>query len=280
MTDASTNTVIIGGGIMGAGIAFEALVAGFPATIVETLEAHCEPARARVEHYEARARSRGADLDGYGLLTVTTDMSAALSDADVVVEAVPEDLAIKQAVFERIGAAVNDHAVLASNTSGLPIGVLGAASGRPAQTVGTHFFNPVPAMRLVEVVRGADTSPEILQKALTFCQALGKETVEVADLPGFVTTRLGTLLMAEAVRVLQEGVASAEHIDTGMRLGYNHPMGPLALADRIGLDTLLAILDDMREAYGDAFRAPPLLRQMVAAGNLGKKSGRGFYTYS
>lgn len=280
MTDASTNTVIIGGGIMGAGIAFEALAAGFPVTIVETLEAHCAPARARVEHYEARSRSRGADLDGYGLLSVTTDMSSALRDADVVVEAVPEDLAIKQTVFERIGEAVNDHAVLASNTSGLPIGVLGAASGRPAQTVGTHFFNPVPAMRLVEVVRGADTSPEILQKALAFCQALGKETVEVADLPGFVTTRLGTLLMAEAVRVLQEGVASAEHIDTGMRLGYNHPMGPLALADRIGLDTLLAILDDMREAYGDAFRAPPLLRQMVAAGNLGKKSGRGFYTYS
>ena len=279
MTDASTNTVIIGGGIMGAGIAFEALVAGFPVTIVETLEAHCAPARERVEHYEQRARSRGADLDGYGLLSVTTDMSSALHDADVVVEAVPEDLAIKQAVFERIGAAVNDHAVLASNTSGLPIGVLGAASGRPAQTVGTHFFNPVPAMRLVEVVRGADTSPEILQKALAFCQALGKETVEVADLPGFVTTRLGTLLMAEAIRVLQEGIASAEHIDTGMRLGYNHPMGPLALADRIGLDTLLAILDDMREAYGDAFRAPPLLRQMVAAGNLGKKSGRGFYTY-
>lgn len=279
MTDASTNTVIIGGGIMGAGIAFEALVAGFPVTIVETLEAHCAPARERVEHYEQRARSRGADLDGYGLLSVTTDMSSALRGADVVVEAVPEDLAIKQAVFERIGAAVNDHAVLASNTSGLPIGVLGAASGRPAQTVGTHFFNPVPAMRLVEVVRGADTSPEILQKALAFCQALGKETVEVADLPGFVTTRLGTLLMAEAVRVLQEGVASAEHIDTGMRLGYNHPMGPLALADRIGLDTLLAILDDMREAYGDAFRAPPLLRQMVAAGNLGKKSGRGFYAY-
>jgi len=279
MTAPSTNTVIIGGGIMGAGIAFEALAAGFPVTIVETLEAYCEPARGRVEHYEARARSRGADLDGYGVLTVTTDMSGALSGADVVVEAVPEDLAIKQSVFERIGAEVNDNAVLASNTSGLPIGVLGAASGRPAQTVGTHFFNPVPAMRLVEVVRGADTSPEILQKALAFCQALGKETVEVADLPGFVTTRLGTLLMAEAVRVLQEGVASAEHIDTGMRLGYNHPMGPLALADRIGLDTLLAILDDMREAYGDAFRAPPLLRQMVAAGNLGKKSGRGFYTY-
>ena len=279
MTTAATNTVIIGGGIMGAGIAFEALVAGFPVTIVETLEAHCAPARERVEHYEARARSRGADLDGIGTLLVTTDLANAVRDADVVVEAVPEDLSIKQAVFERIGAAVNDHAVLASNTSGLPIGVLGAASGRPAQTVGTHFFNPVPAMRLVEVVRGADTSPEILQRALAFCQALGKETVEVADLPGFVTTRLGTLLMAEAIRVLQEGVASAEHIDTGMRLGYNHPMGPLALADRIGLDTLLAILDDMREAYGDAFRAPPLLRQMVSAGNLGKKSGRGFYTY-
>ena len=279
MNPTTTNTVIIGGGIMGAGIAFEALVAGFPVKIVETLEVHCEPARARVEHYETRARSRGAALVGLGTLLVTTDLASALSDADVVVEAVPEDLAMKRAVFERIGAGVNDHAVLASNTSGLPIGVLGAASGRPTQTVGTHFFNPVPAMRLVEVVRGADTSPEIFHRALAFCQALGKETVEVADLPGFVTTRLGTLLMAEAIRVLQEGVASAEHIDTGMRLGYNHPMGPLALADRIGLDTLLAILDDMREAYGDAFRAPPLLRQMVTAGNLGKKSGRGFYTY-
>ena len=194
-------------------------------------------------------------------------------------EAVPEDLAIKQAVWTRVGAAARDTTVLASNTSGLPIGVLGAASGRPSQMVGTHFFNPVPAMRLVEVVRATDTDPAVLARALEFCHALGKETVEVADLPGFVTTRLGTILMCEAIRCLQEGVASAAHIDAGMRLGYNHPMGPLELADRIGLDTILLILDDMREAYGDAFRAPPLLRQMVAAGLLGRKTGRGFYQY-
>lgn len=273
-------TVVIGGGIMGAGIAYEALVAGFPVTIVESREEFVDPARERVEHYERRARAKGNALEGFGELVVTTDLEVAVATADIVVEAVPEDLDLKQAVWSRIGAAANDTAVLASNTSGLPIAVLGAASGRSAQTVGTHFFNPVPAMRLVEVIRGADTAPAILERALSFCHALGKETVEVADLPGFVTTRLGCILMCEAMRVYQEGVASAEHIDTGMKLGYNHPMGPLELADRIGLDTILLILEDLREAYGDAFRPPPVLRQMVAAGRLGRKSGRGFYDHA
>jgi 3-hydroxybutyryl-CoA dehydrogenase len=169
--------------------------------------------------------------------------------------------------------------VLASNTSGLPIQVLGAAAGRPGQMVGLHFFNPVPAMSLVEVIRAPETTDDTVARALQFCAELGKETIEVRDLPGFVTTRLGVLLMCEAMRVLQDGVAIASDIDTGMRLGYNHPVGPLALADRIGLDTLLLILDDLRIAYGDAFRAPPLLRQLVAAGDLGRKSGRGFYQY-
>lgn len=274
------NTVVIGGGIMGAGIAYESLVAGHTVTIVESREEFVAPARERVEHYEHRARSRGNELEGFGTLTVTTDLERAVAAADIVVEAVPEDLDLKQAVWSRIGAAASDSAVLASNTSGLPIAVLGAAGGRPTQTVGTHFFNPVPAMRLVEVIRGADTDPAILERALAFCAALGKETVEVADLPGFVTTRLGCILMCEAMRVYQEGVASAEHIDTGMKLGYNHPMGPLELADRIGLDTILLILEDLREAYGDAFRPPPVLRQMVAAGRLGRKSGRGFYDHA
>lgn len=274
------NTVVIGGGIMGAGIAYESLVAGHTVTIVESREEFVAPARERVEHYEHRARSKGNALEGFGTLTVTTDLEGAVGSADIVVEAVPEDLDLKQAVWSRIGAAASDTAVLASNTSGLPIAVLGAAGGRPTQTVGTHFFNPVPAMRLVEVIRGADTDPAILERALAFCHALGKETVEVADLPGFVTTRLGCILMCEAMRVYQEGVASAEHIDTGMKLGYNHPMGPLELADRIGLDTILLILEDLREAYGDAFRPPPVLRQMVAAGRLGRKSGRGFYDHA
>jgi 3-hydroxybutyryl-CoA dehydrogenase len=273
-------TVVVGGGIMGAGIAYEARVAGFPVTLVEAKPELLEAAEQRVGHYESRARAKGADLPGYGPLDLTTDLGAAVAEADVVVEAVSEELGLKQTIFTTLGASAKPEAVLASNTSGLPIEVLGAASGRPAQVVGTHFFNPVPAMRLVEVVRSVETSGETVARALAFCHALGKETVEIRDLPGFVTTRLGTLLMCEAVRAYEQGVASAEHLDTAMKLGYNHPMGPLELADRVGLDTLLAILDDMREAYGDAFRAPPLLRQMVAAGKLGRKSGHGFYDYS
>jgi 3-hydroxybutyryl-CoA dehydrogenase len=276
----TTRTVVVGGGIMGAGIAFEARVAGFPVTIVESKPEFLEATEARVTHYESRARSKGAELAGFGTLDLTTDLPVAAAAADTVVEAVSEDLDLKRSIFTTLGLAASDDAVLASNTSGLPIEVLGAASERPGQVVGTHFFNPVPAMRLVEVVSSVETSPVTLSRALDFCHALGKETVEIRDLPGFVTTRLGTLLMCEGIRAFEQGVASAEHLDTAMKLGYNHPMGPLELADRVGLDTLLAILDDMREAFGDAFRAPPLLRQMVAAGKLGRKSGRGFYDYS
>lgn len=274
-----TNTVVVGGGIMGAGIAYEARVAGFAVTVVESEPGFLEGAQARVEHYESRARAKGAELPGFGSLDLTTDLPGAVAGADVVIEAVSEDLDLKLSIFTTVGLAAQDGAVLASNTSGLPIEVLGAASGRAEQVVGTHFFNPVPAMRLVEVVRSVETSDTTLARALDFCHALGKETVEIRDLPGFVTTRLGTLLMCEAIRTFEQGVASAEHLDIAMKLGYNHPMGPLELADRVGLDTLLAILDDMREAFGDAFRAPPLLRQMVAAGKLGRKSGRGFYEY-
>jgi 3-hydroxybutyryl-CoA dehydrogenase len=276
----TTRTVVVGGGIMGAGIAFEARVAGFPVTIVESKPEFLEAAEARVAHYESRARSKGAELTGFGPLDLTTDLPVAAAAADLVIEAVSEDLDLKRGIFTTLGLAASDDAVLASNTSGLPIEVLGAASERPGQVVGTHFFNPVPAMRLVEVVSSVETTAATLGRALDFCHALGKETVEIRDLPGFVTTRLGTLLMCEGIRAFEQGVASAEHLDTAMKLGYNHPMGPLELADRVGLDTLLAILDDMRVAFGDAFRAPPLLRQMVAAGKLGRKSGRGFYDYS
>ncbi|HEY7439776.1 MAG TPA: 3-hydroxyacyl-CoA dehydrogenase family protein [Acidimicrobiia bacterium] len=272
-------TTVVGGGIMGAGIAYEARVAGFPVTLVEAKPELLDAANERVSHYEQRARSKGAALDGFGTLHTTTDLEAAVAGADVVVEAVSEDLELKQSIFRSVGPAARDDTVLASNTSGLPIEVLGAASGRPSQVVGTHFFNPVPAMRLVEVVRSVETSDATVERAMAFCHALGKETVEVRDLPGFITTRLGTLLMCEGIRAYEQGVASAEHLDLAMKLGYNHPMGPLELADRVGLDTLLAILDDMRRSYGDAFRAPPLLRQMVTAGKLGRKSGRGFYDY-
>ena len=275
-----TRAVVVGGGIMGAGIAYEARVAGFAVTIVEAKPEFLEAAAERVTHYEQRARAKGAALEGFGPLDLSTDLYIAAAGADVIVEAVSEDLGLKSAIFETAGGAASDTAVLASNTSGLPIEVLGAASGRPAQVVGLHFFNPVPAMRLVEVIRGVETSDATMARALDFAHALGKQTVQVRDLPGFVTTRLGVVLLCEAIRTYEQGVASAEDLDTAMKLGWNHPMGPLELADRIGLDTILSICDDLRGAWGDAFRAPPLLRQMVAAGKLGRKSGRGFYDYS
>jgi 3-hydroxybutyryl-CoA dehydrogenase len=270
---------VIGGGIMGAGIAFVARAAGCATTVVEPEEAWLAGARDRIDHYEAQARKRGSELVDLGPLELTTDLAAAVAGADVMVEAVPEDLALKRSVWKRIGAAARDATLLASNTSGLSIEVIGAASERPAQVVGLHFFNPVPAMRLVEVIRAPQTTDATVTAAVAFCESIGKETVEVRDRPGFVTTRLGCLTMCEAIRVYEEGVATAEGVDTAMRLGYNHPVGPLTLADRVGLDTLLAILDDLRAAYGDAFLAPPTLRQMVAAGRLGRKSGAGFYDY-
>lgn len=275
-----TRTAVVGGGIMGAGIAYEARVAGFPVTIVELEPEFLEAAAERVAHYEQRARGKGAELANFGTLDLSTDLAGAAADADVIVEAVSEDLELKASIFTTIGTTASDTAVLASNTSGLPIEVLGAASGRAAQVVGLHFFNPVPAMKLVEVVRGNETSEATMTRALGFSHALGKQTVQVRDLPGFVTTRLGVVLLCEAIRTYEQGVASAEDLDTAMKLGWNHPMGPLELADRIGLDTILSICDDLRAAWGDAFRAPPLLRQMVAAGKLGRKSGRGFYDYS
>jgi 3-hydroxybutyryl-CoA dehydrogenase len=275
----STSVTVIGGGIMGAGIAYVAALAGHPVQIVEVNAATAEAAQENVDKYASRARSRGDDLGAVEDLVVTTDLEAGVGRATIVVEAIVEDLEVKKALFARIGAAAQPGAMLASNTSGLSIAVLGASAGRPEHTIGLHFFNPVPSMKLVEMIASPDTSEATIQHGRDFCAGLGKETIRVRDLPGFITTRLGVILMAEAIRALEQGVATAQDIDTGMKLGYNHPMGPLELADRIGLDTLLQILENQREAWGDGFRPPPLLRQMVAAGRLGRKNGRGFYDY-
>jgi 3-hydroxybutyryl-CoA dehydrogenase len=274
-----TGTAVVGCGIMGSGITFVARAAGFPVTAVEPTDELVEAARQRVDRHEAQARKRGAELADFGPLEMTTDLAAAVTGADVVVEAVPEDLDVKREVFAQLGAAVGAETVMASNTSGLSIEDLGSASGRPQQVLGLHFFNPVPAMRLVEVVRARETTDDTVARGLDFACAVGKEAVEVRDMPGFVTTRLGSLLMCEAIRAYEQDAASAEHLDTAMKLGYNHPMGPLELADRVGLDTLLLILDDLREDYGEAFAAPSLLRRMVGEGKLGRKTGAGFYEY-
>jgi 3-hydroxybutyryl-CoA dehydrogenase len=274
-----THAAVVGCGIMGSGITFVARAAGFSVTAVEPTDELLAGARERVERHEAQARKRGAELEGLAPLEMTTDVAAAVEGADVVVEAVPEDLDLKRQVFSALGGLAGDGTVIASNTSGLSIEELGSASGRSSQVLGLHFFNPVPAMRLVEVVRAPDTTDDTVARGVEFARAVGKETVEVRDMPGFVTTRLGTLLMCEGIRAYEQGVASAEHVDTAMKLGYNHPMGPLELADRVGLDTVLFVLDDLHEVYGDAFAAPPLLREMVAEGKLGRKSGSGFYDY-
>jgi 3-hydroxybutyryl-CoA dehydrogenase len=274
-----TRVAVVGCGIMGSGIAFVARAAGFPVTAVEPTEELAATARARVDRYEASARKRGVELVDLAPLEMTTDLAAAVTGADVVVEAVPEDLGLKRRVFAQLGGAAGPDTVLASNTSGLRIAELAVASGRSGQVVGLHFFNPVPAMRLVEVVRAPETTDATVERGVEFARAVGKETVEVRDMPGFVTTRLGTVLMCEAIRAYEQGVARAEDVDTAMKLGYNHPAGPLELADRIGLDTVLYVLDDLRETYGDAFAPPELLRRMVADGKLGRKSGAGFYDY-
>ncbi len=270
---------VVGCGIMGSGIAHVARSAGHPVTAVEAGPAELDGARERVARYTGQAEKRGDDTSKLADVSFTVDLAGAVSGAEIVIEAVPEEFALKQAVFATIGGAASDDAVLASNTSGLSITALGAAAGRPAQMVGLHFFNPVPSMRLVEVARTPATSDAVLARALAFTQAVGKETVEVNDRPGFVTTRLVIVLICEAIRAYEDDVATVENLDAAMRLGFNHPMGPLELADRIGLDTVLAIADDLGAAFGAAFEAPALLRRMVAEGVLGRKSGRGFYDY-
>ncbi len=203
-----------------------------------------------------------------------------MSGADYVVEAIAEDLNAKTEVFRRLDAITKPGVILSSNTSSISITVLGAATKRPDRVLGMHFMNPVPIMTLVELIRGQATSAESMQTATDLCTALGKTPVEAADYPGFIANRILMPMINEAIYAVMEGVGTPEAIDTVMKLGMNHPMGPLTLADFIGLDVCLAILNVLHEGLGDPkYRPCPLLRRMVAAGHLGRKSGRGFYTY-
>jgi 3-hydroxybutyryl-CoA dehydrogenase len=203
-----------------------------------------------------------------------------LVPADLMIEAVVEDAAVKEDVFRRADATLPAHAVLASNTSSIPIATLAAVTGRPDKVIGMHFFNPVPVLKLVEVIRAEGTSDETVEAVVALARELGKEPAEARDFPGFVSNRILMPFINEAVYALQDGVAEAEAIDTIARLGFAHPLGPLALADLIGLDTCVAIMDVLHRGLGDDKYAPcPLLREHVAAGQLGRKSGRGFYTY-
>lgn len=274
---------VVGGGLMGSGIAFTiASRTKDQVVLCEVSDAAVQQARQRLEGLAARAVKKGtaqADADGWLARIQLTTSFADLAPAELIVEAVFEDMAVKQAVFRQLDAVAGPDAVLCSNTSSLSITQIASVTGRPQQVVGTHFFNPVPVMKLVEMVEGFQTDPAVTAKARSFCESLGKDVIVAKDYAGFVVTRIGQAMMCEAIRCLEEGVASPEDIDRGMRLGHNWPMGPLELMDLIGLETELRIQEFLYGEFGEVFRPSQLLKSMVRAGHLGRKTGRGFYNY-
>ena len=279
-----TSVAVVGAGTMGAGIAQTFARAGFEVLLYDTSAAACDRARAGIRTSLDRFVSKGL-LDAAGrdaTLSGITPVETldACAPADLVVEAIIEDAAAKRALFAALDAVCAPHTTFASNTSSVSITALGAATTRPDRVVGLHFMNPVPIMPLVELVRGQATSDATMALARHLCDRLGKTAIDAADSPGFIANRILMPMINEAIHALMEGVGTADAIDGVMTLGMKHPMGPLALADFIGLDVCLAILDVMHEGLRDPkYRPCPLLRRMVAAGQLGRKSGRGFYRY-
>ncbi len=271
-TPYSRHVAVIGAGTMGGGIATLLLMNGHSVALFDPSDQALEGAR-------KRAAKRNDEAVLVKRLTLTTQLDEAAAGADFVIEAVPEKLELKRAIFEQLDAATPPHAILATNTSELSVTALASATRRPAQVVGMHWFNPPERMELVEMVRAVQTSDATLAATEQLAVSCGKTTVTVQDRQGFVTTRAVAALLLEGVKMLEEGVASPRDIDTAVRLGLNHPMGPLELADYIGLDTMLLIAESMTDALGERFRAPQTLRKLVEAGHLGRKSGRGFYEY-
>lgn len=276
---------VVGVGTMGNGIAQVAAAAGVDvlmndvddAAIAAGIDAVRGNLDKGVDKGKVTPEQRAATL---ARLSAASDLDYAASRSDLVVEAAPESIELKRSIFARIDAAAPAHALLASNTSSLPIGKIAEATGRPDQVVGMHFFNPVHLMALLEVVRADVTSDTTVESVVELGRRMGKEPIVVRDSPGFASSRLGLVLGLEAIRMLEQEVASAEDIDRAMTLGYRHPMGPLRLTDLVGLDVRLAIAEHLhRELGSEAFRPPELLRRMVGEGRLGRKSGQGFYEW-
>ncbi|WP_137844987.1 3-hydroxyacyl-CoA dehydrogenase family protein [Microbacterium sp. 2FI] len=282
-TDVPDRVGVLGGGRMGAGIAHAFLLAGCRVTVVERDDDAAVAAADRVRESLARSVERGAtardaaDLDS--AIAVSVDPSA-FADCALVIEAVPEDRALKTDALRRVEDSIASDAILASNTSSISIDDLAASLAHPGRFLGLHFFNPVPASTLVEVVMGSASDPALADAARGWVSAIGKTPIVVRDAPGFASSRLGVALALEAIRMVEQGVASAEDIDRAMELGYRHPMGPLRTTDIVGLDVRLGIAEELQAALGERFAPPALLRQMVAEGRLGRKSGSGFYEWS
>jgi 3-hydroxybutyryl-CoA dehydrogenase len=276
---------VLGGGLMGSGIAQVSAAAGFPTTVREVSDALATKSRQSIEKSLAKGIERGKTTENeretaLKNLRFVTDLRE-LADSDLFIEAVVEDLAVKNALWSELNGIAGRGAIFASNTSSLTIIAMATASGRPDRMLGLHFFNPVPSMKLVEVVRTITTSEETEQRAIGFVKALGKEPIRAKDSSGFVVNLLLIPYMLDAIHALESNVASIEDIDKGMQLGAGHPMGPFTLLDFVGLDTAYKIAEIMFTEYRDQrYAPPPLLKRMVLAGMLGKKSGKGFYDYS
>lgn len=277
--------VVVGSGVMGRGIAYVSAVGGLYVKLVDIKEEQLESAAKELEKIFDKGVERGKisaeDKEASkARLTYETDLAAAVADADLVIEAVPENIDIKKGIFETIDQHAPDTCYFASNTSTMSPTELCSFTNRPERVIAMHFFNPVHKMKLVEIIRGLETSDETAQVAEAAAKQMGKETVVVNEFPGFVTSRISTLVGNEAFRMLEEGVGTPEDIDKAIKLGLNYPMGPFELGDLVGLDTRLNNLNYLHETLGERFRPSPLLVKYVKAGRLGRKTGKGVYDYS
>jgi 3-hydroxybutyryl-CoA dehydrogenase len=278
------SVTVLGAGTMGRGIAHVAALAGFDTELYDV----DKEALARAEESIHRNLDKGVSLGKLEAakaeaaklrLALDTDLAAAVEDADLVIEAAPESMALKLELFEQVARFAPADSLFASNTSSLSVTEMGAACGRPERFAGMHFFNPVHLMRLLEIVRGLETSEETVEVLTVVGEKMGKECVVVRDVPGFATSRINALIGNEAFRMLEQGVATAADIDKAIRLGLNHPMGPFEMADLVGLDVRLSILEHLHATLGETFRPSNLMRQYVQAGRLGRKTGKGVYEY-
>jgi len=275
---------VIGAGIMGRGIAHVAALGGFQTVLNDVSDELLQKAQSRIRQDLHKAVSIGkltdSDVDAaLARLTLDNNLDRAAESAELVIEAVPEKMELKLDLFSRLDQACANQAVLASNTSSLSITEMAAATRRPHQFIGMHFFNPVHKMKLVEIIRGLETDDDTFAIAETVSRKMGKDTVEVKESPGFVTSRINALIGNEAFYMLQEGISSARDIDKALKLGLNHPMGPFEMIDLVGLDTRLSILNFLHQTLGEKYRPCPLLVEYVKAGRLGKKVGKGVYEY-
>ena len=281
-----SSVAVIGAGTMGAGIAQVCAQAGWKTNLYDAFPEGLERGMKNIDAFWDKGIARGKTTQEQKVawtsnLFAVSDMETAVKEVDLVIEAVPEIPDLKHKIFSDLGSMTKESCVLGTNTSSLSIAGIAAASGRPEKVIGMHFFNPVPIMKLLELVKHDDCSDDTISIAKEAGESMGKTTILVSDVPGFATSRLGVVLGNEAIRMLADGVASAKDIDTAMVLGYKHPMGPLALTDLVGLDVRRDILLNLKESFGDDSYTPhPLLERLVSEGRLGKKSGKGIYDWS